>query len=138
VPGVGLALSSGLGYTAGRSQKEDRPMPLRRLFLALVSVLPLAGCVTFYAKTEIVGGNERTAVSFQNDEVAQQFHAAIKKMNDQAGGEWVGVPFVTIYARQERMSDAAVWNEAVHRCDTNADGLITADEVAAFAKSLEN
>jgi hypothetical protein len=113
-------------------------MPLCRLAMALASVLPLAGCVTFYSKTEVVGGNDRTAVSFENGDVAQQFQAAIKKMDKHAGGTWFGAPFVTIYERDQQLSDAAVWNEAVRRCDTNVDGLITADEVTAFAKSLEH
>jgi hypothetical protein len=113
-------------------------MSLRRKAVALACVLPLAGCVTFYSKTEIVGGNDRTAVSFENGDVSQQFQAALKKMDNHAGGTWFGAPFVTIYEQDKRLSDAAVWNEAVRRCDTNADKLITADEVAAFSKSLEH
>jgi hypothetical protein len=113
-------------------------MQLRRLAVALAGVVPLAGCVTFYSKTEIVGGYTRTAVSFESGDVSQKFQAAVKRMDTQAGSIWLGVPFITIYSKDERLSEAAAWNEAVRRCDTNADGVITADEVTAFTKSLDH
>jgi hypothetical protein len=110
-------------------------MPLRRSVCACA--LMLCGCVTFYSKTEVVGGGEeRASVSFENGDAAQQFQAAMKKMDESIGGAYIGVPFITIYERDVRLSEVALWNEAVRRCDTNKDHVITTDEVAAFAKSI--
>jgi hypothetical protein len=114
-------------------------MCVRRAALALASVVVLstAGCITFYSKTEVVGGSDaRVPVSFENVEAAQQFQDAVKRMDSHAGGTYVGLPLITVYQQEQRLSETALWNDAVRRCDTNQDGVITCDEVAAFAKSL--
>ena len=116
-------------------------MPLQRAAVALAaaSVLTISGCVTFYSKTEIVGdGESRMAISFENGDAAQQFQAAMKRMDSHAGSTYFGVPFITVYERDQRLSDVALWNDAIRRCDTNKDGVITTDEVAAFAKAIEH
>jgi hypothetical protein len=114
-------------------------MPLYRTALAFAGVLTLSGCVTLYSKTEIVGGGEtRAAVAFENGDAAQQFQVAMKRMDSHAGSTYFGVPFITVYQRDERLSEVALWNDAVQRCDTNKDGIITSDEVAAFSKAIEH
>jgi hypothetical protein len=116
-------------------------MPLRRTAIALASasVFTPSGCVTFYSKTEVVGDVEpRAAVSFENGDAAQQFQTAVKRMDTHAGSTYLGVPFITVYQRDERYSEVALWNDAVRKCDTNKDGIITTDEVAAFNKALDH
>jgi hypothetical protein len=116
-------------------------MPFHRAAIVLASAgaLTFCGCVTFYSKTDIVGdGEPRLAVAFENGDAAQQFQAAMKRMDSHAGSTYVGVPLITVYERDERLSETALWNEAVRKCDTNKDGVITTDEVAAFNKSLDH
>jgi hypothetical protein len=109
------------------------------IVVASAGALAPSGCVTFYSKTDIVGdGESRLAVAFENGDAAQQFQAAIKRMDSHAGDTYVGVPFITLYQQSARLSETALWNEAVRKCDTNKDGVITTDEVVAFNKSLDH
>lgn len=92
------------------------------------------GCITFYSKTEVVrGGETRVPVRFESPEAAKEFRAAAASRGGEVGGEHVGVPFVTLYHRREKLSDAAAWNDAVMRCDTDGDGQITHSEAVSFA-----
>ncbi len=110
---------------------------MRRYFLilsaAVVALLP--GCLTLYSKTEIVRGHEpRRAVQFENPQAADDFQNAVKREDGQVGGTYLGVPFLTLFARHQKLSDNANWNECVNKCDTNQDAMITCAEVAVFAK----
>jgi hypothetical protein len=114
-------------------------MPLHRTAAALAAagILSLSGCITLYSKTDVVrSGENRTAVAFETPETAEKFQAALKKMHNVTASTYVGVPFVTLYEREQHLADAAMWNDAVKRCDTNQDGVITAAEVEVFAKAV--
>ncbi|MBX9625249.1 MAG: hypothetical protein K2X82_15690 [Gemmataceae bacterium] len=97
----------------------------------------LPGCLTLFSKTEVVRAEEtRRPVRFENAQAAETFNKALKdKDNDgNLGGACFGVPFVTLYARQKKLGDNARFNDAVGRCDTDQDGLITGHEADIFAK----
>jgi hypothetical protein len=100
---------------------------------AVIALLP--GCLTLYSKTEIVRDHEaRRPIQFESQQVADEFQQAVKRHDGHVGGTCLGVPFVTIFSRNQQLSDNALWNECVAKCDTNQDGLITAAEVNVFAK----
>ena len=109
---------------------------MRRIALALLALPFVSGCITLFSKTVVVrDGETRRAIQFENPQAADAFNEALKTQSGSVGGTYVGVPFVTFYAKAKKLSDGALFNEAVVRCDTNQDGIITFTEAAIFAKS---
>ena len=115
---------------------------MARPLIAIVAVAAFAtapGCLTLYSKTEVVRSNvSRRPISFAGPEAATEFYAALDKCEDTIGETYLGVPFVTLYAKRQQLSEAAAWNDAVGRCDTNQDGIITLDEAKIFAASVNH
>lgn len=116
-------------------------MPVRSVRMAAAAVILLVfapGCITLFSKTEYVrSGEPRRAVSFENPQAADSFHAAVKKQSASVGGAYVGVPFVTLYSNDRVLAEAARFNDAVAKCDTDQDGIITCVEAQVFAKTLD-
>ena len=116
---------------------------MRRLFamcLGVVTPTFLSGCITFYHKTDVVRSTEsRRSIQFENTQAADTFQTSFKKHpNSHVGGSSLGVPFVTLFSKSIELSEAAAWNDAIVKCDTNQDGMITSDEALIYAKSFEN
>ena len=115
-------------------------MPAIRLAAAgVVALLVCAsGCITLFSKTEYIrDGEARRAVAFETPKAAETFHNAAKKHSARVGGDYVGVPFVTLYSRDRMLAENARFNDAVVRCDTNHDGIITETEAVVFANHVE-
>jgi hypothetical protein len=92
------------------------------------------GCVTLFSKVDVVRSEEaRKPVSFETPAAAETFNKARKDHDGSVGGAYVGVPFVTLYSRQKTLSEAAQFNDAVGRCDTDQNGTITEAEANIFA-----
>lgn len=113
-------------------------MPRARLVVAafaLVALALLPGCITLFSKTEVVRGDEQPrAIQFENAQAADAFNEARKERSANIGGAHLGVPFLTLYERDRRLSENAHFNDCVARCDTNQDGVITYTEATIFAK----
>jgi PHP family Zn ribbon phosphoesterase len=108
----------------------------RALLVAALAALP--GCLTVYSKTEVVRCDEaRRPVQFDGPQTADEFHCALKDRGTTVGKTHIGVPFITLYSKRQKLSEAAAWNEAVLHCDTDQNGMITRDEVAAFSKAVD-
>jgi hypothetical protein len=109
-----------------------------RVALALL-LLPFAsGCITLFSKTEVVrGGEALRPVSFETEEAGRVFHDAVKDGHGYVGGTHLGVPFVTFFRKSKVLSEPAKFNDAVTRCDTNQDGVITLVEARVFASRTE-
>lgn len=108
----------------------------RALLIAALAALP--GCLTVYSKTEVVRcGEARRPVQFDCPRTADEFHCAMKDHGTVVGKTHIGVPFITLYSKRQKLSDAAAWNEAILHCDTDQNGLITHDEVAVFTKVVD-
>lgn len=108
-------------------------LPAAALAAGVLTLLP--GCLTLFSKTEVVRSEEtRRAVKFECAQAAETFHKAMKEQDGSLGGACVGGPFVILYARHKKLSDNARFNDAVGRCDTDQDGLITQHEADIFAK----
>jgi hypothetical protein len=110
---------------------------VRRSFLllsaAVVALLP--GCLTLYHKTEVMRGDEaRRPIQFENPQVADKFQQEVKKQDGHVGGSYLGVPFLTVFSRTQQLSENALWNECILKCDTNQDGMISEAEVNVFAR----
>lgn len=97
------------------------------------------GCITLFSKTEVVrDGEPPRPVRYESAEAAEVFHRAMKAKHDSCkGGAYVGVPFVTLYSRDRVLSATARFNDAVARCDTDQDGVITLVEAQIFEKSCD-
>ena len=76
----------------------------------------------------------RRPIRFESPETAESFHCACKNRNREVGASYAGIPFVTVYSKNSKLSEVAVWNDAVAKCDTDQDGTITQAEAALFAK----
>lgn len=111
-------------------------MPRLAILCAAVAALTLLpGCITLFSKTEVVrGGETRRPVKFESEAAANEFLTAFKGQTRDAGGAYLGVPFVTLYSKDTKLSEVAAWNDAVGRCDTDQDGLITQVEATVFTK----
>ena len=97
-----------------------------------------SGCITLFSKTDVVRSEEaRRAVSFESPAVAETFHEAMKKQTGTVGGAYVGVPFVTLYSRQKTLSETAIFNDAVARCDGDQNGVITQAEAEIYANAMK-
>lgn len=104
--------------------------------LAVVALTLLPGCLTLFSKTEVIRGDEQPrAVRFENPQAADEFNKARKDRSDHIGGTQFGVPFITLYEKDRKLSENAHFNDCVARCDTDQDGVITFTEAAIFAKS---
>jgi hypothetical protein len=113
---------------------------VRRLAVtvAVVSATLLPGCLTLYSKTEVVRAEEaRRPITFENAEAAEIFHKASQSKSGSLGGTDISIPFITLYSKERQLSDSALFNECVTRCDTNQDGIITLVEAQIFAKLKE-
>lgn len=94
----------------------------------------LSGCITLFSKTEIVRSHEPLkTMQFESADVAEDFRRAAK-LNEAkvVGGTHLGVPFVTLYTSETVLAKNANFNDAVTKCDTDQDGVITAKEVSVF------
>lgn len=104
--------------------------------LAAVSISLLPGCLTLFSKVEVVRGDEQPRpIRFENPQAAEEFNTARKERSGSIGGTHLGVPFITLYSKDRRLSENAHFNDCVARCDTDQDGIITYDEAAIFAKA---
>jgi hypothetical protein len=105
---------------------------------AAVVLVFVPGCVTLFSKTEVVReGEARRPVTFESQQAAETFHTALKKQHPSLGSAYLGVPFVTLYSRDRVLSETARFNDAVARCDTNQDGVITEVEATVFANHAD-
>jgi hypothetical protein len=106
--------------------------------LAVVSLSLLPGCLTLFSKTEVVRGDEpRRPIMFECVQAAEVFHNAVKEKSGSLGGTDISIPFITLYSKERQLSDSALFNECVARCDTNQDGIITLTEAQIFAQLKE-
>jgi hypothetical protein len=110
-----------------------------RLFRALPALLcatGLTGCLTVFSKTEVIRSDEhRPSVQFESAKTAAVFYDEMDRRSRVVGGACLGVPFITIYAKETVVSENAFFGDQVRECDTNHDGLITELEARIYARS---
>jgi hypothetical protein len=104
-----------------------------RFSMAGGAVLCLAGCIhhseTTYREVE------RVKVQFESGKAASIFYEALSKMPFEGRSEShteVSIPVVFENKRTVKSGENEKFNEAVRRCDTNGDGVITESEAEIF------
>lgn len=109
------------------------------LIPGLASALALAftGCIS---TDETVYREEvRASVQFENDTAGRIFYETLSKTSSTRGRTEskteVSLPIVFDHKRRVVEGESAAFNQAVRRCDTNHDGLITEQEARIFAES---
>ncbi len=101
-------------------------------------ILLLAGCID-HSETVTYKEPERMKIEFQNEKAGRVFYEALSKMPYSGGTESrteVSIPVVFEHKYVVKTGDNAKFNEAVKRCDTNKDGVITEGEADIFASQF--
>jgi hypothetical protein len=110
------------------------------LSLALVAfsaALFVAGCID-HSET-IYRDPERVKVQFENEKAGRIFYEALSKMPFHPTTEShteVSIPVVFENKCTIKSGENEKFNEAVRRCDTNKDGMITETEATIFASQF--
>jgi hypothetical protein len=102
----------------------------------LVASAALAGCI--HTEKTTYREEPRVKIAFENDAAARLFyetlHRAPPKVSRAESSTEVSLPVVFGHKERVVQGDSIVFNEAVRRCDTNADGSITEAEARIFAE----
>jgi hypothetical protein len=109
------------------------------LYSALVggAVLCLAGCIDHSVTT--YRDAERVQVRFESEKAGRIFYEALSKMPFHGRVEShteVSIPVVFDNNYTVKSGENEKFNEAVRRCDTNKDGVITEAEAEIFASQF--
>ena len=97
-------------------------------------MLALGGCINHSETT--YRNSERVKVQFENEKAGRVFYEALSKMPYEAHSEThteVSIPLVFENKYTVKSGENEKFNEAVRRCDTNKDGIITEAEADIFA-----
>ena len=113
-------------------------MSLTRLLAVAgaVGLLAAAPGLMLLSKTVVVRQDEQAReVRFESPEAADVFHRALRRrLDSEAGGADVRLPFLNLFSPNRVLSEAARFNDAVETCDADQDGVITLAEALAFEK----
>ena len=115
---------------------QTMSLPIRASALALLLIIPLAGCIHSYEKTQ--SDAERAKVAFESERAGKTFYEALSRVpsSKRSTESKTGVYLVLINVEKETVSGPnRLFNEAVAACDTNKDGMITEMEAGIFASS---
>lgn len=107
-----------------------------RFLPAVSAVLCLAGCID-HSETSY-RNVERVKVQFESEKAGRVFYETLSKMPfDQAESHTqISIPVVFDNKYTVKSGENEKFNEAVRRCDTNKDGVITETEAAIFASQF--
>ena len=100
-------------------------------------VLCLAGCIQHSETT--YRDLERVKVQFESEKAGRIFYEALSKMPFDARAEShteVSIPVVFDNKYTVKSGENEKFNEAVRRCDTNKDGVISETEAEIFASQF--
>lgn len=107
------------------------------LGIAFAFTLALTSCIS--TDKTVYREEERVKVEFENDTAGRLFYETLSKLRSSHGRTEskteVSLPIVFEHKRHVVEGESAGFNQAVRRCDTNADGRITETEARIFAES---
>jgi hypothetical protein len=101
------------------------------------ALLCLAGCISHSETT--YQDVERVKVQFENETAGRVFYEALSRMHFEGRTEShteVSIPLVFENKNTVKAGENEKFNEAVRRCDTNKDGIITETEARIFASEI--
>jgi hypothetical protein len=108
-----------------------------RLSLVGVAVMCLAGCIHHSETT--YRDVDRVPVRFESEKAGRIFYEALSRMpyHDRVESHTeVSIPVVFDNESTVKYGENEKFNEAVRRCDTDRDGLITEAEAQIFASQF--
>lgn len=105
-------------------------------YLLPLSLLPLlTGCI--HTHETVVKDDTRVPVTFESDAAARVFYEALSRQPNggqkQESRTQVSIPIVFDHERKVVTGPNRAFNEAVGRCDTNRDGVISETEARIYA-----
>ena len=98
------------------------------------AALCLAGCIHHSETT--YRDAERVKVQFESEKAGRIFYEALSRMSFHSRGEShseVSIPLIFHDDYTVKSGENEKFNEAVRRCDSNKDGVITETEAEVFA-----
>jgi hypothetical protein len=102
---------------------------------AAVAALLLAGCISH--QETVYRDEPRAKVEFENDTAGRLFYETLSKSpktgRHAESNTEVSLPIVFEHKQKVVGGENVAFNDAVRRCDTNADGRITEQEARIFA-----
>ncbi len=106
------------------------------LILLGTVALITAGCI--HHKETVYRDVDRVKVEFENDTAGRMFYEALSRAPSNRGKREsktdVSIPIVFSHSSETVTGENFAFNDAVRRCDTNQDGLITETEARLFAE----
>jgi hypothetical protein len=99
------------------------------------AAIPLGGCIS--SDETVYNDAPRVKVEFENDKAARLFYEALSRTKDKYRTETkteISLPVVFDQKRRVVSGENVAFNEAVARCDTNKDGVITELEARIFSE----
>jgi hypothetical protein len=108
-----------------------------RFWLVGGAALCLTGCIHHSETT--YRDVERVKVQFESEQAGRIFYEALSKMPFHGGAEShteVSIPVVFDNKYTVKSGENEKFNEAVRRCDSNKDGVITESEAGIFASQF--
>ncbi len=108
-----------------------------RFLVVGCAVLCVAGCIDHSETT--YRDVERVKVQFESEKAGRIFYEALSKMPFHGSVEShteVSIPVVFDNKYTVKSGENEKFNEAVRRCDTNKDGMITETEAEIFASQF--
>jgi hypothetical protein len=112
-------------------------LSILRVSVVAGAALCLAGCISHSETT--CRDVERVKVQFQSEKAGRVFYEALSKMPFHGRAEShteISIPVVFENKYTVTSGENEKFNEAVRRCDTNKDGLITEAEAEIFASQF--
>lgn len=110
---------------------------LTPLFLGAAGLL--CGCI--HTHETVVHDESRTPVSFESDAAARTFYEALSRVPNSGkhseSKTEISIPIVFDHERKVVTGPNHAFNDAVARCDTNHDGVITDQEARIFAATVK-
>jgi len=107
----------------------------------LFAAAALMACGCIHTHETVVHDEARTPVSFESDAAARTFYETLSRMPDRGKyGESkteITIPIVFEHERKVVTGRNHAFNDAVARCDTNHDGVITEQEARIFAETVK-
>ncbi|MCW5556686.1 MAG: hypothetical protein KIT22_02395 [Verrucomicrobiae bacterium] len=112
-----------------------------KFLLPLLAAVAWMACGCIHTHETIVQDEARTPVSFESDAAARTFYETLSRIPDSGRrGESkteIVIPIVFEHERKVVTGRNQAFNDAVARCDTNRDGVITEQEARIFADTAK-
>ena len=112
---------------------------MNRRFIALLGaafLCPFSGCLFVNHSTKVVRDKEpMQRVAFESEQARQYFQAAVHDLQSHKKSynfQVSAMPVLWWRSSANELSDNAIYNDQISVCDTNGDGVISAQEAMTY------